>query len=125
MKIGLTSVYVDDPAKAFRFYTEVLGFVERLYIAEAQLAIVASAEAPDGTGLLLEPNNNPIAQTYQQALYQAGLPAIVFTTQDIHQEQARLQERGVVFTQQPTETEWGMLALFDDTCGNLIQIHQL
>jgi predicted enzyme related to lactoylglutathione lyase len=125
MKIGLTNVYVDDPIKAFTFYTQVLGFVERLYVPEAMLAIVASAEAPDGTGLLLEPNNNPIAQTYQQALYQAGLPAIAFTTQDIHQEQAWLQARGVVFTQQPTTTEWGILALFDDTCGNLIQLHQL
>jgi predicted enzyme related to lactoylglutathione lyase len=125
MKIGLTNVYVDDPTKAFKFYTEVLGFVERLYVAEAQLAIVASAEAPDGTGLLLEPSNNPIAKTYQQALYQAGLPAIVFTTLDIHQEAARLKEQGVVFTQEPTKTEWGILAVFDDTCGNLIQLHQL
>lgn len=125
MKIGLTNVYVYDPIQAFKFYTEVLGFTERLYLPDAMLAIVVSAEAPDGTGLLLEPNNHPIAQTYQQALYQAGLPAISFSTQDIQQESTRLKELGVTFTQEPTQTEWGILAVFDDTCGNLIQLHQL
>lgn len=124
MKIGMTSVYVTSPAEAFRFYTEVLGFVERMYMPEAQLAIVASPEAPDGTGLLLEPNDNPIARTYQQALYAAGLPVIVFSVDDLEREYQRLTERGVVFTSAPTTTDWGSQAIFDDTCGNLIQLHQ-
>ena len=124
MKIGLTSVYVDDPNKALTFYTEVLGFVTRLHVPEAYLAIVASPEEPDGTGLLLEPNDNPIAKTYQQALYQAGLPVIVFAVDDIHKEYQRLTQRGVEFRKEPTATEWGTEAVFDDTCGNLIQLYQ-
>lgn len=124
MKIQLTSVYVDDPIKAFKFYTEVLGFVERMYVPEAVLAIVVSPEDPDGTGLLLEPNNNPIASTYQQALRQAGLPPIVFGVADVQHEYERLRALGVVFSTEPTAAEWGTFAVFDDTCGNLIQIHQ-
>jgi predicted enzyme related to lactoylglutathione lyase len=124
MKIALTNVYVDSPAKAFTFYTEVLGFVARMYLPEARLAIVAAADAPDGTGLLLEPNDNPIAQTYQQAIYQAGLPAIVFGTADIQGEYERLGQHGVVFRKPPTATDYGIEAIFEDTCGNLIQLVQ-
>ena len=124
MKIALTSVFVDDPGKAFEFYTRVLGFVERLYMPEASLAIVASPEEPGGTGLLLEPNDNPIAATYQQAIYNAGLPAIVLGVEDVRQEYERLKAAGVAFSQEPTTTEWGTQAVFDDTCGNLIQLHQ-
>lgn len=124
MKIGLTSVYVDDPGKAFKFYTEVLGFVERLYVPEAALAIVASPEEPHGTGLLLEPNGNPIAKTYQEALYKEGLPAIVFAVEDIQNEYERMTERGVVFRKEPTKMDWGTEAIFDDNCGNLIQLYQ-
>ena len=124
MKIALTSVFVDDPRKAFKFYTEILGFVERMYIPEAYLAIVASPEEPGGTGLLLEPNNNPIAKTYQEAIYKAGLPAIVFGVEDVQKGYETLRERGVVFTQEPTKSDWGTQAVFDDTCGNFIQLHQ-
>jgi predicted enzyme related to lactoylglutathione lyase len=124
MKIALTSVFVDDPIKAFKFYTEVLGFVERMYIPDAYLAIVASPEEPAGTGLLLEPNNNPIASTYQQALRKQGLPVIIFGVEDIQKEYERLREQGVVFTQEPTKSDWGTQAVFDDTCGNFIQLHQ-
>jgi len=125
MKISLTSVIVDDPAKAFKFYTEVLGFIQRMYIPEAQLAIVASPEEPDGTGLLLEPSGNPLAKTFQAGLYQAGLPAIVFGAGDVQREFERLKKLGVTFKSEPTKTEWGTQALFDDTCGNLIQLHQV
>ena len=125
MKIALTSVFVDDPNKAFKFYTEVLGFVERMYIPEAALAIVVSPEEPAGTGLLLEPNNNPIASTYQQALYKEGLPVIVFSVEDMDQEYRRLKSQGVVFTGEPIKTEWGTQAVFEDTCGNFIQLHQM
>jgi predicted enzyme related to lactoylglutathione lyase len=125
MRIGLTNVFVDDPAKAFKFYTDVLGFTERMFIPEAQLAIVASPEDPAGTGLLLEPNGNPIASTYQQALYQQGLPAIVLSVDDIQGEYERLKARGVQFTGEPAKTDWGTQAVFDDTCGNYIQLHQM
>ena len=124
MKIGLTSVFVHDPTRAFKFYTEVLGFVERLYVPEARLAIVVSPEDPDGTGLLLEPNDNPVARTYQEAVYQQGLPAIVFTVEDIQNEYERLKELGVEFRKEPSKTDVGTEAIFDDTCGNLIQLYQ-
>ena len=125
MKIALTSVPVHDPIKAFAFYTEVLGFVQRMYVPEAYLAIVASPEEPDGTGLLLEPNDNPIAKTFQEGVYKAGLPIIVFGVDDIQKEYERLRKLGVVFKKKPTKTEHGIEAIFDDTCGNLIQLHQV
>ena len=125
MRITLTSIPVDDPLKAFRFYTEILGFAERMYIPEANLAIVASPEEPDGTGLLLEPNDNPIYETFQQGVYDQGLPIIVFGVADVEAEYARLIDLGVVFTQEPTQTEYGTVAVLDDTCGNLIQLYQM
>ena len=124
MRIKLTSVFVHSPAAAFTFYTEVLGFVEKLYVPEAELAIVVSPEDPDGTGLLLEPNGNPIARIYQEGAYNAGIPVIVFGVEDVQREYERLTASGVVFTQEPTRAEWGTTAVFDDTCGNLIQLHQ-
>jgi predicted enzyme related to lactoylglutathione lyase len=124
MKIEMTSVFVKSPKDAFRFYTEVLGFVEKMYEPEAEIAIVASPEDPDGTQLLLEPNGNPIAKTYQEAIYKAGLPVIVFGVEDIQEEYERLKKAGVVFKKEPTTTEWGIQAIFDDTCGNWILLHQ-
>ena len=125
MKIALTSVFVDDPNKAFKFYTEVLGFIKRLYMPEAQLAIVASPEEPHGTALLLEPNGNLGAKTFQEGVYEAGLPIIVFGVKDIHKEFERMKGLGVTFRKEPTKTEQGTEALFEDTCGNLVQITQL
>jgi predicted enzyme related to lactoylglutathione lyase len=125
MKIALTSIYVDDPSKAFEFYTQKLGFIKRIYQPEANLAIVASPEDPFGTGLLLEPNDNPIARAYQSALYQAGLPAIVLGVPDVQQVYRRLKNMGVVFQSEPVISEHGTQAVFDDTCGNFVQIHHL
>ena len=124
MKIALTSVFVDDPGKAFKFYTEVLGFVKKLYMPEAQLAIVASPEEANGTGLLLEPNDNPIAREFQQGVYKADLPVIVFGVEDIHKEYERMKNLGVVFRKEPTQTGQGTETIFEDTCGNLIQLFQ-
>ena len=124
MKISLVSVIVDDPIHAFKFYTEKLGFIERMYMPEALLAIVTSPEDPNGTGLMLEPNSNPISKTFQEAVYAQGLPQIVFGVEDIYKEFARLAALGVTFRQEPTKTDWGTLALLEDTCGNLIQLHQ-
>ena len=125
MKIGLTSVFVHDPIAAFKFYTEVLGFVKRMYMPEAWIAIVVSAEEPDGTGLLLELNHNAIAKTYQKGLYAAGIPVIVFSVTDIQSEFERLKGKGVVFRSPPKKTEYGIEAVFEDTCGNLIQLQQI
>jgi predicted enzyme related to lactoylglutathione lyase len=124
VKIKLTSVFVNSPAEAFTFYTEVLGFASHMFIPEADLAIVVSPEEPGGTALLLEPNGNLGAREFQQAVYAAGLPVIVFGVDDIHAEYARLRERGVVFRREPTKTDYGIETVFEDTCGNLIQIVQ-
>lgn len=124
MKISLVSIYVDSPAKAFAFYTGVLGFIEKIYLPEISLAIVASPEEPQGTGLLLEPNENPIASQYQQALYNAGIPVMVFGTEDIRKEYERLKTLGVVFKKEPVKTAYGTEALLEDTCGNLVQLYQ-
>ncbi len=124
MKIALTSVFVDDPDKAFKFYTEVLGFVRKLYLPEARLAIVVSPDEPRGTRLLLEPNDNPAGKAFQEATYQSDSPVIVFGVEDIHQEYERMKNLGVVFRKPPTKTEQGTDAIFEDTCGNLIQLFQ-
>lgn len=125
MKIIMTSIYVNDPIAAFEFYTEVLGFVEKMYVPDARLAIVTSPEEPEGTGLLLEPNENPIGGNYQAALYEAGIPVIVFGVEDIQSEYERLKDSGVIFRNAPVETVYGTQALIEDGFGNLIQIHQL
>ena len=124
LKIGMTGIYVNSPVDAFKFYTETLGFVKVMYEPEFNLAIVASPLDINGTVLLLEPNSNPIAKTYQEELYKAGIPVIVFFTENIHDEYKRLLKSGVVFKKAPTETEWGIIAIFDDNSGNWIQLHQ-
>jgi catechol 2,3-dioxygenase-like lactoylglutathione lyase family enzyme len=124
MKITLVSIFVNDPIEAFKFYTETLGFVEKMYLPEAHLAIVASPEEPDGTQILLEPNGNLGTKTYFDGIYKAGLPVIVFSVKDIQKEFERLKGLGVKFRKEPTKTDVGIEAIFDDTCGNLVQLYQ-
>ncbi|MEW6522182.1 MAG: VOC family protein [Bacillota bacterium] len=125
MKIDLTSVFVDDQAKALRFYTEVLGFVKKVDIPAVRWITVVSPEDPDGTQVLLEPNENPAARAYQEAIYSQGIPATSFGVDDIRGECERLVKAGVTFIVKPTETTGALIAVFDDTCGNLIQLHQV
>jgi predicted enzyme related to lactoylglutathione lyase len=124
MKISMTSVFVNDPLEAFTFYTEVLGFEKKMYMPEHNLAIVVSPEDAQGVTLLLEPNQNPIASTYQKGLYDSNIPCIVFGSDDIQKDYERLKAKGVVFRKAPTKTEWGTETVFEDTFGNLIQLHQ-
>lgn len=124
MKIAMTSVSVNDPIEAFKFYTEVLGFKEKLFMPEMNLAIVVSPEDENGTTLLLEPRGNYGSDVFFGGVYDAGVPVIVFGSDDVQAEFERLKEKGVVFRQAPTKTDWGTQAMFEDTCGNLIQIHQ-
>jgi catechol 2,3-dioxygenase-like lactoylglutathione lyase family enzyme len=126
MKIKLTSVFVEDQDKAIKFYTEVLGFVKKqdVPVGEFKWLTVVSPDDPDGTELLLEPNDNPAAKTYQQAIFEQGIPATMFFVDDISREVERLKNLGVVFTMEPTEMGTVTVAVFDDTCGNLIQIAQ-
>jgi predicted enzyme related to lactoylglutathione lyase len=124
MTIGMTSVFVDDPVKAFHFYTAVLGFAEKLFKPKQWISIVVSPESPDGTSLMLEPNHNAIAKRYQQGLYKAGIPCIVFNTRDIQKEYERLSSLGVHFRKAPVKTKEGIEALFEDGFGNIIQLYQ-
>jgi predicted enzyme related to lactoylglutathione lyase len=122
MKIKMTSVHVNDPIAAFKFYTEVLGFQETLYMPEAMLAIV---HAPgQDVALLLEPSDNPIARDYKDGLYKSGLPVIVMGVANVQAEHERLTAKGVKFSQAPKTDEYGTTAVFDDTCGNYVQLHQ-
>ena len=125
MKILLTSIFVNDQDRALRFYTDVLGFVKKSDVSaeEYRWLTVVSPDDQDGTELLLEPNSNPVAQAYQKGIFEQGIPAASFGVEDTHAEYGRLKERGVTFTMEPTEVLDGVtIAVFDDTCGNLIQI---
>ena len=127
MRIELTSIHVDDQDKALAFYTEVLGFVKKqdFPVGQFKWLTVASPEAPDGVELLLEPNDNPAAQAYQQALYEQGIPHAAFAVDDIRAEYERLKALGVVFPTEPAEAGEVALAMFDDTCGNHIMLYEV
>ncbi|RSS56902.1 VOC family protein [Streptomyces sp. WAC01280] len=125
MKIHLTSVFVDDQAKAERFYTEILGFVKKHDVPLGETdrwLTVASSEEPGGTELLLEPAGHPAVKPYRDALIQDGIPLAQFAVDDVRAEYERLSGLGVRFTQEPLEMGPVTTAVFDDTCGNLIQI---
>ena len=126
MRITLTSVFVSDQNEALRFYTETLGFVKKhdLPVGEFKWLTVVSSDDPDGTELLLEPNDNPVAQEYQKGIFEQGIPAASFSVMDIRAEYEKLKLLGVVFTMEPTELANVTIAVFDDTCGNLIQMMQ-
>jgi catechol 2,3-dioxygenase-like lactoylglutathione lyase family enzyme len=126
MKIKLTSVLVQDQEQALQFYTEVLGFVRKsdFPVGRFKWLTVVSPDEPDGPELLLEPNDNPAAKTFQQTIYEQGIAAASFAVDDINREHERLKESGVTFTMEPTRMGEATVAVFDDTCGNLIQIAQ-
>jgi catechol 2,3-dioxygenase-like lactoylglutathione lyase family enzyme len=123
MRIYLTSVLVDDQDKALRFYTDVLGFVKKNDIPErGALAHRGVPRGPQGPELALEPDEHPAAGPYKAALVADGIPATSFAVDDVHAEFQRLRDLGVRFTQEPLEMGAVTTAVFDDTCGNLIQI---
>jgi catechol 2,3-dioxygenase-like lactoylglutathione lyase family enzyme len=125
MRINLTSIFVDDQQKALAFYTQVLGFVKSLEIPAGDYKWL-TVRSPDGgeTELSLEPNANPAARAYQQALMSQGIPATAFQSDDLEADVKRLREHDVRFTMDPTDQGPIKLAVFADTCGNLIQIYQ-
>jgi predicted enzyme related to lactoylglutathione lyase len=127
MKIKLTSVYVDDQEKALRFYTDVLGFTKQADFSQGPFRwlTVASPEEPEGTQLQLALNNNPASKAYQQAMFEQGQPAVMFFTDDVKGDYARIKARGGEFSMPPTEVTGSTIAKLNDTCGNLIQITQL
>jgi predicted enzyme related to lactoylglutathione lyase len=125
MRIVLTSIFVDDPIKAHSFYTDILGFQSKEYAPDAQLAVVVSVEDPNGTALLLEPRGDSFAKEYQEHLYNAGLPVIVFGVDDLSGEIEKLKNKGVKFRDDLTKKEWGLENLFEDSFGNLIMLQKL
>jgi catechol 2,3-dioxygenase-like lactoylglutathione lyase family enzyme len=125
MRIRLTSVFVDDQAKAEHFYTEILGFEKKHDVPVGEKnrwLTVVSPDEPNGTELLLEPIGHPIARTYRDTLVADGIPLAQFAVDDVRAEYERLRGLGVRFTQEPLEMGPVTTAVFDDTCGNLIQI---
>lgn len=126
MRINVTSVLVDDQAKALTFYTDLLGFVLKhdVPVGDYRWLTVVSPEGHDDVELLLEPNAFPPAQVFQRALVDAGIPLTSFAVNDVRAEFARLKGLGVRFRTEPTEMGPVTIAVFDDTCGNLIQIAQ-
>jgi catechol 2,3-dioxygenase-like lactoylglutathione lyase family enzyme len=124
MRINLASVFVDDQTKALDFYTEVLGFEKKTDFpaGEARWLTVVSPEDPDGVELVLEPDEHPAVGPFKRALVADGIPFTSFAVDDVEAEHARLVAAGVEFTQAPTAMGPMTTAVFDDTCGNLIQI---
>ena len=129
MRIKYTSVYVSDQGKALEFYTKVLGFVKKADITARKYRwlTVTSVEDRDGVELVLEPNENPAAKVYQEALFKQGIRATNFFVDDIQKDYERLKKHGVKFTMQPTRLPGtpSTIAVLNDTCGNLIQITQM
>jgi predicted enzyme related to lactoylglutathione lyase len=126
VRIRLNSIFVDDQARALAFYTDVLGFVKQqdIPVGPYRWLTVSSPEGPDELQLSLEPNVNPAARTYQEALFQQGIPITAFEVDDLDAEYRRLRARGVVFTREPTDSGAVRIAIFADTCGNLVQLYQ-
>ncbi|MFF7975469.1 VOC family protein [Streptomyces sp. NPDC007905] len=128
IKVAMTGVYVDDVARAHAFYTGVLGFETRLHVDLGGGTPFVTVGAPHGAQpdlqLLLEPGEGPIAEPYRKALYEAGLPCIVFSVDDLRAEYHRLRGLGVRFTHPPQEQGPVLAAVFDDTVGNLVQLTQ-
>lgn len=126
MRIRYASVFVDDQRSALRFYTEVLGFVTKVDVPVGEdwwLSVVSPAD-PDGPELLLEPSSHPAVKPYRDALVADGIPLTMFVVDDVQAEFERLRELGVRFTQEPQRAGDATVAIFDDTCGNLIAIAQ-
>ncbi len=127
MKMYIKSVVVEDQEKALAFYTRTLGFVIKhdIPLGEHRWITVVSAEEPDGVELALEPNAHPASRAFQEALVANGIPFTAFSVDDIEAEVERLQAAGVTFTQPPMKAGEAKTAIFDDTCGNLIQLIEL
>ncbi|WP_340684793.1 VOC family protein [Amycolatopsis coloradensis] len=124
IRINITSVFVDDQAKALEFYTEKLGFIKKHDVptGDARWLTVVSPANPDGVELLLEPDGHPAAKPFKKALTDDGIPFTQFAVDDVYAEVDRLKGLGVQFTQDAVDMGPVVTAVFDDTCGNLIQL---
>jgi len=127
MRIYVTSVFVDDQAKAVDFYVDKLGFEVKndVPVGEYRWLTLVSKEQPEGTELLLEPSQHPAVKPFKAALVADGIPAASFQVDDLDAEYTKLKARGVEFEQKPMQAGPVRMAVIDDTCGNLIQLVQL
>jgi glyoxylase I family protein len=126
MRIKLTSIMVDNQDKALKFYTEILGFKKKhdIPMGEYKWLTVVSPEGAQDLELSIEPNANPAAKTFQEAMFSQKIPLAAFEVADMTKEYARLKGAGVVFTREPSKAGPVIIAVFSDTCGNLIQLYQ-
>ena len=126
MRIKLTSIMVDDQAKALKFYTELFGFETKhdIPVGEFRWLTVVSPDGHDDLELSLEPNANPAGKAFQEAMFRQGIPICAFEVDDLQKEFDRLKKHGVTFTQEPTQAGPVKIAVCADTCGNLVQLYQ-
>jgi catechol 2,3-dioxygenase-like lactoylglutathione lyase family enzyme len=126
MRIVVSTVFVDDQEKALAFYTQKLGFVKKsdIPLGDARWLTVVAPTDPNGVELVLEPDSHPAVGPFKSALTQDGIPFTSFGVENIHAEYERLRSAGVLFTQPPVLMGPVTTAVFDDTCGNLIQLAQ-
>ena len=126
LKIALTNVFVDDQAEALAFYTDILGFQKKqdFPVGAFRWLTVVAPGAEEGPELLLEPSDHPATQAFKQALFAQGIAAAAFEVEDVQATYERLRESGVDFFTEPTAVGTATIAVFDDTCGNLIQIYE-
>lgn len=127
MKIQTTGIFVNDQSRALDFYTKTLGFSKKMDVSanNYRWLTVVSPEDPNGIQLVLEPNTNPAARAYQEAIFKQSIRAIQFSVDDVQKDYQRLKKLGVRFTIEPTKVTGSTIAVFDDTCGNLVQLTQL
>ena len=127
MQLKLMSVLVDDQQKALEFYTKILGFVKKqdFPVGKFRWLTVISPEGPDGIELLWEPNSKSFAIKYQKTLYKEGIAALALASKDVQKEFEKLTKLGVSFKMEPTKLDTTVIAMFDDTCGNYVQIFQI
>ena len=127
MKNRLNSVFVSDQDKTLKFYTEVLGFVRKndFPFGQFRWLTVVSPDEPNGTELVLEPDENPASKTFKKSVFEQGIPITAFQVDNIEEEYARLKKLGVIFKKPPTDMGPVTMAMFDHTCGNYIQIYHV
>lgn len=127
MKVSMVSIFVEDPATAFKHYTEVLGFEKVMFEPEHYIAIVKSPADPNGVTIMLEPTEPgglEVAKTYKKTLYEKGIPCMVFSSENIQETVKELKSKGVEFKGEITKTDFGQQAMFDDSLGNYILLIQ-
>lgn len=125
MKVSLVSIPVQDPIRAHEIYTSKLGFISKEFDPKATLAIVASADDPEGTAILLEPCQGNFAESYQKSAFDADLPIMGFVAKNVQSQLERMKAAGVKLRPELDKPEWGIKNVFEDGCGNLLMLDDM